>query len=34
MNAYGIANVDVAGTMDVLIAAVREGKAEADDMAK
>lgn len=34
MNAYGIENVNVAGTMDTLIAAVREGKAEADDMAK
>lgn len=34
MNAYGIENVSVAGTMDTLIAAVREGKAEADDMAR
>ena len=34
MNAYGIENVSVAGTMDTLIAAVREGKAEADEMAK
>ena len=34
MNAYGIANVNTAGTMDILVAAVREGKAEAVDMAK
>lgn len=34
INAYGAENIKSAHAMDVLVAAVREGKAEADDMAK
>lgn len=33
MNAYGLANLSAARTTDVLVAAVREGKAEADTFA-
>lgn len=33
MNAYGHSNIDATRTLDILIAAVKEGKAEAQDMA-
>ena len=34
MNAYGASNIDATKTLDILIAAVKEGKAEADDFAQ
>jgi TP901 family phage tail tape measure protein len=34
MNAYGVSNVNASETLDILVAAVREGKAEANEMAK